>query len=130
MFDAGMLKTVEGLPATGDVGGLADEMLFDGVTAIARARARLDAVETAMLAELDARGSCDLAHGLRTTTWLSRETGVSRSTAGQRLNVGRQLRTRLLHSASALDEGRISFVHARVLADAINDRVAEQFADM
>src|SRR4051812_33682739 len=77
-------------------------VLMASVLECEAARARLDAAQAAMLAELDVTGAVDQACGLKPATWLSREAGVSPRTAAVRVKVGKQLRAVLPATAAAL----------------------------
>src|SRR3954471_6599898 len=56
-------------------------VLMASVLQCEAARARIDAAQAAMLAELDVTGAVDAECGLKTTTWLTREAGLSTRTA-------------------------------------------------
>jgi hypothetical protein len=103
-----------------------DDELFEAARALETLRSLVDAAESHVLAELDARGACDAHTGLSTGTWLAREAGLPLGVARNRVRVGVGLRARLGAVDEALVEGRISFDHARVLTDACNPRVADQ----
>lgn len=107
---------------------LTDEQLMAGVVDLERARTLLDSAEGALLAELDKRGATDRITGLRTAGWVSKTCGGPRSKATSRINVARKLRDTLHDTQAALAEATITFDHARVLSDAANPRIAEQFA--
>jgi hypothetical protein len=111
-----------------DVGLMSDAELFAGLAAIAENRCVQDAVEAAMLAELDARDAADREWGLRTFSWLSRETGVSPATAKARLGVAAALHRWLPQTAAGLLGAEISFDHAKVLAQVTNERNADAIA--
>ena len=107
-----------------------DSDLCDAAVAIERARVLLDAAQGSVLAELDRRGVTDRDHGLHVNTWLSRAAGISRPTATARLRVGQALATDLPATREALGSGRVSWDHARVMADSINPRITEPFAEI
>jgi hypothetical protein len=88
----------------------------------------LDAVEGHCLAELEARDACDVDLGQSTVSWLTWEGHLPRRVAAGRVRVANKLRRELDGVDVALGDGRISFEHARVLADAANPRVAAQIA--
>ncbi len=92
------------------------------------ARASIDAVEGHCLAELEARDGCDIDLGQSTTSWLTWQGHLPRRVASARVRVANKLRRELDGVDRALGDGRISFEHARVLADAANPRVAEAIA--
>ncbi|MHB1137717.1 MAG: HNH endonuclease signature motif containing protein [Microthrixaceae bacterium] len=98
------------------------EVLAALIAGLERSRTALDATGGHLLVELDdARGLVDLS-GLTTSKWLAREAGLPAGVARQRLAVARRLRDELPEVDQALSDGRISFDHARVIADAVNDR--------
>ena len=111
--------------ALSDVDG--DE-LRSVLASVAVMRRHLDAVEAHVLAAVHSGDATDRAEGLATSTWLSREAGVSVRVAKQRLHVALQLQRHLIDVDSALADGRISWEHARVLAEATNERNAEAMA--
>ena len=113
-----------------DVGVGSDDDLCTAAVEIERVRGLLDAAQGSVLAELDARGVCDRDHGLRTNTWLARQCGLARGTATARLRVGQTLRAHLPATAARLASGDISWDHARVMADAINPRIEQEFAEI
>jgi hypothetical protein len=102
--------------------------LCESALGIEQLRGQLDAAEAHLLAELDARGTCEIEFGLRTARWLAREAMLPPGVAKARLHVGATLRTVLPDVDDALIEGRISWDHARVLVDTCNPRIAEQIA--
>ncbi len=80
------------------------------------------------LAELEARDGCDIDLGQSTTSWLKWVGHLPGRVAAGRVRVANKLRRELDGVDAALGDGRISFEHARVLADAANPRVAEAVA--
>ncbi len=111
-----------------DVRSWTDDDLIAGVRDVIARRRRLDAVEARMLAELDARGTCDRDVGLSTSQWLAREAALPAGVARSRVIVARKLRRSLQRTADALDRGDISWEQARVLADAANPRIEEELS--
>jgi hypothetical protein len=111
-----------------DTTAATDTELMSTVLGIEAARRLLDAAQCAALAELDARGSTDLAEGMRTDRWLAHHAELPASVASARVKVGRSLRSTLPDVAEQLAEGRIGFEHARVLAEACSPRIEEPFA--
>ncbi|MEZ5323334.1 MAG: DUF222 domain-containing protein [Microthrixaceae bacterium] len=130
MFDSVLLAEQASHVAALDASSLTDAELFDGVVGLEQARARLDAAECAMLAELHSRDATDRHHGLRTKGWLSRNGHASPRTAGTRVSVAVTLRRVLDVTAAALADGRIGFDHAQVMARACNPRIETGFAEM
>jgi hypothetical protein len=111
-----------------DVALGSNDELRTAVLQIERARSALDAVEGHCLAELEARDGCDVDLGQSTTSWLMWEGRLPRRVAAGRVRVANKLRRELDGVDAALGDGRISFEHARVLADAANPRVADHIA--
>ena len=105
-----------------DVVGADVTVLHDLVLEVERARQLLDATCAHALAELDDRDGLDKAMGISTSRWLAREAGLPSGVARQRLAVARKLRDQLPEVDEALVDGRISWDHARVIADAVNER--------
>jgi hypothetical protein len=108
-----------------DPAGSCDDDLVARVVAIERRRTQLDAEEAAVLAELEARDTCDRAFGLSTAGWLAREAGLPASVARARVTVARELRRALPLVADAMASGRIGWEHARVLAEMANPRIVD-----
>jgi len=105
----------------------ADQTLLDTARKIETARRRLDAVQAQVVGELDVRGTTDISDGLATGRWLAREVGISGRAGAQMVAVARALRTELPVTAAALVSGEIGFEHARVMAGAVNPRIASEF---
>ena len=105
-----------------DVSGADVETLHDLVLDLERARTQLDATCAHALVELDDHDGLDKAIGISTSRWLAREAGLPAGVARQRLAVARKLRDQLPEVDEALVAGRISWDHARVIADAVNER--------
>ena len=108
----------------------ADQTLLDTARKIETARRRLDAVQALVVGELDVRGTTDIADGLATGRWLSREAGISDGAASGLVRVARALRVDLPATAVALGSGVIGFEHANVMADAVNPRIASAFREI
>jgi len=104
-----------------------DELLVVAST-VEAARRRLDAVSLHALAELDARGVSDTRVGLITGSWLASEAQLATGACKARVKLAMKLRVSLPDVDTALSEGRISVEHARVLADAANPRIIDEFA--
>jgi hypothetical protein len=116
--------------ALADVALASNDELRELVGLVEAGRSALDALEGHCLAELDARDACDLDLGLPTISWLTWHRRVPRREAALRVKVANTLRRELCEVDAALGEGRISFEHARVLADAANPRVADAIASV
>ena len=90
---------------------------------------QLDAARGRALVALHDSDVTDRDEGLATSTWLGRETGVPTTLARQRLRVALQLQRVLPEVDEALAAAEISWEHARVLAEATNDRNADAMAE-
>ncbi|HET8929326.1 MAG TPA: DUF222 domain-containing protein, partial [Acidimicrobiales bacterium] len=62
------------------------------------------------------------------TAWAAAETGGDRGPIAGRLRVGRALRNHFDRVNAAVGDGRLTFDHARTLANASNPRIADVFA--
>ena len=116
--------------AVEDVSLGSNDELRAAVLQLERARSAIDAVEGHCLAELEARDGCDIDLGQSTTRWLKWKGHLPGRVAAGRVRVANKLRRDLDGVDAALGEGRISFDHARVLADAANPRVADAIAEV
>lgn len=111
-----------------DPAAASDDALVERVASIERRRTQLDAEEAAVLAELEARGTCDREFGLTTAGWLAREAGLPAPVARARVAVGKKLRSCFPVVAEALSSGRIGWEHARVLVGLANARIVDVVA--
>jgi hypothetical protein len=108
------------------VSGMDADTLRQVVVATEQLRRVLDATEAHALAELVEQDATDRAEGTSTSAWLARQARIPSGVARQRVAVARALRTRLPEDVDrALTDGRIGFDHARVVAEAMNDRNQE-----
>src|SRR5690606_28357564 len=82
------------------------------------------------LAELHQRKVTTTGSGHTTSNWYAHRAGLPSGIARQRLAVANTLRDALPEVADALVEGRIGYDHARVIAEATNDRNADAMAAM
>jgi len=105
-----------------------DHDLLDAAVRLAAARSFVEASEAHVLAELDTRGVTDRDHGMKTVSWAARETGCARGPIRGRLTTGRALRNQFGKVDDALCAGRITFDHAKVLADRTNPRIDDVLA--
>jgi hypothetical protein len=112
-----------------DVDGMDADALRQVVLGVEQLRRALDATEAHALAELTERDVIDRTDGTSTSRWLAREAQLPSGVARQRVTVATALRDRLPDQVDrALTDGRIGFDHARVIAEATNERNAEQLA--
>lgn len=130
-----MFDTTTLIEMTGKIAGLdehlyTDQELMDGAKAMEMALQSLQAAQGAVLAELDARGTTDIATGHRTGAWLAHETGISPAAAKARVRTARNLRLELPGTDAAVREGRLCLDRARLMLNAINDRIAWEFREM
>jgi hypothetical protein len=110
-----------------DPDALDDAELEAAVCEFARARARLDAAEAAVIGELDQR-ACYLDDGALTArAWLVHHTGAAPAVAGGRVLLAKRLR-RMPVIAAALSEGAITEAHARSAGRCLTPRTLEAFA--
>ncbi len=121
------LGVLAGRVASVDERSLDAEVLMGTVELIEQARRFLDAAEGAALAELDARGSCDQHHGMKTHRWVARECGVAPGVARSRVQVGNKLRVWLPGTDQAVRSGRLPLDRAKVMASVVNERIAAEF---
>lgn len=113
-----------------DVDGMDTTTLRQVVLGVEQLRRVLDATESHALAELTARHDTDHTDGVSTSRWLAREARLPSGVARQRVSVAASLRNRLPeHVDRALTHGRIGFDHARVIAEATNERNGDELAD-
>ncbi|MEZ5144951.1 MAG: DUF222 domain-containing protein [Acidimicrobiales bacterium] len=105
-----------------DASAASDDELCGEVRAIEAMRSVLDAAEARRLAELDRRDVTMRHHGLATDRWLARAAGLSRRTARARAATAAKLAKGFGGLIDAVDEGRISFDHAKAVADVANPR--------
>ena len=130
MFDVTVLTEL-----TAKIGGLdehlyADDDLLAGVKAIETAVQYLHAAQGALLGELEARGTTDMVSGHRTASWLAHETGIAPAAAKARVRLATALRLDLPETDRAVRGGRLCSDRAKVMANAINDRIATEFRAM
>ncbi len=104
-----------------------DTELMDAALALESARRTIDAASIRLLGELDVRGGTDAECGMRTPRWLAHHAELPASTTSSRVRTARTLRAQLPQVADELDAGRITFEHARVLADAWSPRIADEW---
>jgi len=130
MFDTIELEELTGKIAQLDASLVADDDLMLGVRSLEAARRSLEAAEGVILAELDARGTTDIAHGMRTAQWLARESGAAPASTKRRVKLANALRVDLPETALAVCDGRLCADRAQVMAGAINERIAVEFREM
>lgn len=121
---SGVLSTMASLPA----GALSDDTLAESVLVVEQARRFLDAAELSWLGELDRRGVTETRFGQRAATWLAHEAKLPRPVAAARVRTARRVTGDLTVVGDALRAGSIGFDHARVLADAANQRNIDELA--
>ena len=130
MFDTTVLTEMTAKIAGLDEHLYADDDLLAGVKAIETAVQSLQAAQGALLGELDARGTTDVVSGHRTANWLAHETGIAPLAAKARVQLAVSLRLDLPETNRAVREGRLCADRAKVMANAINDRIATEFRAM
>ena len=88
------------------------------LTGVARARARLEAVELKVLAASD-----DIAEATgdrSTATWLANQTREAHGTVRRKAVLARALASRWAQTADALEAGQVNLAQARVIAEALD----------
>jgi hypothetical protein len=128
--DDGPLELALADVTAADVRSAADDELVRLVRSLEGRQRSMDALRSAVLAELDARDEPQRRTGLRTPGWLGAEFGLPRDEAHRRVGVARRLRTDLPVVADALGAGRISFAHAALLCRLANPRVRDVVISM
>ncbi len=104
-----------------------DGALLDSVIQIEQIRRCIDSISVSLLGEVHSRGCTDEIHGMRTGSWLARETGQSRGSANARVKLASTLRRRFSGVSAALNDGRIGYQHAEVLISAANPRIVDDW---
>ncbi len=118
-----------GAVASGEPSSCTDDELCEAALLVVAARAALDAVELHVPAELESRQVCDREFGLSTASWLADQSHAASGGVATRVKVATKLRAHLGEVDEALSDGRISFDHARLLADAANPRLVDQVVE-
>lgn len=111
------------------VEGVDPNTLRQVVLGVEQLRRSLDATEAHALAELVRLEDTDRQDGAATSTWLASHASIPSGVARQRVAVANALEQRVPDPVGrALTEGRIGHDHARVIADAMNDRNHDDLA--
>ncbi len=110
------------------VKGLSDDECLGVADDVELARRSLDAFNAAVLAEIDARGLCDLRYGTATATWFERRHGRGRVSVAREIRAGKKLRSDLgvLHAAAM--RGEITFERVAFIASKSNARNLDSLA--
>lgn len=112
------------------VDGMDADALRQVVLGVEQLRRALDATQAHALAELVDRQVVERTDGTSTTRWLAREAQLPSGVARQRVAVATALRHRLPEQVDrALTDGHITFDHARVIAEATNERNQQPLAE-
>jgi 5-methylcytosine-specific restriction protein A len=133
MFDITSLAEVTEVMASAavaDLGLVAPDELLSTVEGLERLRRYVDAVESHVLAKLDAEGTCDERFGLRTARWLADRAKLPSGVANDRVRLARRLRDVLPDTDTALSKGEVTVHHARVLSRAANPRIVDNIAEI
>lgn len=104
-----------------------DNQLCELALNIESLRRGLDSLSITVLAELDARGTTDTVHGMRTGSWLANNALLPGGGSRSRVKVADRVRRHFPEIASSLESGAIGFDHAKVLVDAANPRIIDEF---
>jgi len=107
----------------------AEELLASRLAAEDEQR-RLDARTAVIDAELERRGTCDREFGHGTGSWLAARRDLPVGICRHRASVAAKVATHLPLVHQALADARISWEHARVIADAANPRILHLIADI
>ncbi len=95
-----------------------------------REQRRLDAVRARILADLDKQQVCDLEHGMRTGAWWARETRRRAADCQRTTKISVQLATTFTVLLDAVENGQISWDHARFICLVSNDRIVHSLAEL
>lgn len=128
MFDTDQLCDMGRRLAGVDTCSYSDSDLLAAAVGLTELASHVATAQAHVLAELDARGVTDRAHGMKTVSWLAREGHCSRAAIRARLRVGRSLRHHFTEVDEAVRDGRLSFDHAKALSDADNPRITAVLA--
>lgn len=110
-----------------DPSTLAGDDLKVRLVELGRARARLDAAESATLAAFEQR-AVFLSDGMTDTrAWLAHHTGIARALAGSRVTLAKRLR-RMPITFDALAAGLVTASHAQVMRRCLTPRTIDAFA--
>src|SRR4051794_11703479 len=111
-----------------DTGAASDGDLLEAAVAVEQLRTSLDACQAKTTAELRHRAVCEREFGLSAGGWLAHAAQLPVGATKKRAAVAAKLAVTLTVTLDAVVEGRVSWDHARVLADACNPRIADEFA--
>src|SRR3954449_13418250 len=115
------------MPASCSVDAIDAAGLKARLVKLARARARLDAIEAETIAAFDARGVFVDDGMVTAKAWLAHHTLVPRAVAGGRVLLAKRLR-RMPLMFDALAEGLVTEAHARALGRCLTPRTVAAFA--
>jgi hypothetical protein len=128
MFDWTGLAETARKAADIDVGLASDDELCAGLAALEEARCILEGAATRLIAEIHTRQASVPTAGLRTGPWLAHTGRLAAWNAAERVRVSTVLVSDLGGTLDRLVSGRVSWSHARVLADALaHTTVPDQF---
>ncbi len=108
-----------------DVRACHDDELLDSAVGLSALISFAQTAHARVLAELDGRGVTDRDHGMKTVSWVARETGCARGQIRSRLRVGRSLRHHFDRIDDAVGDGHLSYDHAKCLSDVDNPRITD-----
>lgn len=112
-----------------DVSFASDAVLCAAAVELEAGVAALQAAQLHVLAELESRELCDRQFGLSTGSWLADRARLPHGLARSRVRTATKLRRALDQVDDALSDGRISFDHAKALADAANPRITDHVTE-
>jgi len=128
MFSIGELIELSRKGAGADAQLAGDAELLEAAVGLAEVISYAQTAQAHVLAELDARGVTDRDHGMKTVSYVAREAGCARGQLRGRLKTGRALRKQFDKVDEAVCDGRVTFDHAKTLADHANPRITDVLA--
>lgn len=125
MFDPKNIEAFAEALVGVDVRGCGDAELTDVAVALSALADAVAVTRAGVLAELDVRGVTDRDHGMKTVSWVARQSGGARGPVRRDLRTGRSLRYDFTLIDAAVRDGRLTFDHARALYNVDNPRVTD-----
>lgn len=107
---------------------LEDQQLMSMGTELLTLRSMVDGLQLKIAAELEFRAACVEHTGLKTTGWFARHGNMSRTEAKHRVQTATKLKRIMPNFIDAVSDGRLSFEHAKIMAQATNSRIEEEMA--
>lgn len=107
---------------------LEDQQLMSMGTELMTLRSMVDGLQLKIAAELDFRAACVEHTGLKTTGWFALNGNMSRTEAKHRVQTATKLKRVMPNFLDAVSHGRLSFEHAKIIAQATNPRIEDEMA--